>query len=465
MAVRANPWHVLAAVMAGSLPTVMDASMLTVSIPNIAAEFQTGIGTVQWVPSLYRLIIVSLLLVFGRLGDMVGHHRVYQWGLLSFSIGSILCGLSQNIGMLIAFRIPQGIAASMTMSMANALITQSFGPGKSGRAFGLYFGSVGAANAIGPIFGGVLTQYLGWRFIFAVDVIIAFGSFLVARRVLRAEGAHRRSQPQSFDRVGGATLLFCLLSLLLLINRVPSWGWTAAPSLALAAVAVFSGAAFFRTELRVPQPLLSMRLFSILPFSLGTVAALLVFMAINILNFLAPFYVQMVLHLSPSVAGFTMAAQPVMLLIFPPLFGSLSDRIGARPLTFLGPVISCLALLFMLQLGPQNTAFDAAWRLALFAVGVAAFQSPNTSAIMDNVPRSEVGIVSAMINFSRNMGWLLGTVVGAAMVSASLPTYQALQQETDLLVSSLRSAYLLGALLSGLAALAPLVPRRSQPAR
>lgn len=457
---RVNKWHILATVMAGGLCSQLDSSMLSVSIPNITTDFQTTIGIAQWVPSIYRLIIVSLLLPFGRLGDIKGHSKVYIWGLISFTVASSFAGLSQSVGMLIGLRVLQGIGASMTMSMGNAIITQAFGPAERGKAFGLYLASVGLATAIGPFVGGAVTQYVGWRFTFVIDVVIGLAAFLLARRVFIGAGSRPEMAGQSFDRTGAVTLFLFLLSLTVLINRIPSWGWVAMPSLGLMGSILVWGVAFFSTEFRVSQPMVKMRLFSILPFSLGNLAALLAFMAQHILYFLSPFYIQMVLRISPVITGLIVAAQSVTMLVFSPFTGSLSDRLGTKPLTLLGPAISCLALLLMTQLGAQNSPLDVAWRLSLFSLGMAVFQSPNNSAIMNSVPKTEVGVASAMMNVSRNMAWMMGTVIGATILSATLPTFQALQQETGLFVSSLRNAYFLGAAFSAAAALSVLIPRR-----
>ncbi|MDP2743734.1 MAG: MFS transporter [Dehalococcoidia bacterium] len=458
-----NKWHILAIAMAGSIPSTLDSSMLGVSLPSIASEFSTDIGTTQWVISIYRLIIVSLLLTFGRLGDMLGHRRIFMWGLLAFSIASIFAGLSQNIGMLIAFRVPQGIAAAMKMAVGHAIIAQAFPPAERGKAFGFQLASIGLTTAIGPALGGIVTEFLGWRSIFAIDVVIAMSTFFVARRVRAFSLETTRAKGQTFDRTGASSLFLFLLSLLLLVNRGPAWGWGSIPVLALWVSIFLWAALFIRTERRVPQPVISLSIFTIRAFSLGNTAAFLAFTAQHILLFLTPFYLQMVLHLTPKTVGLTVIALSVSFLVFSPLSGTLSDRIGTRRLTFIGPVISAVALFLMSQLGADSTPFDSAWRLALFGLGMAVFQSPNNSAIMASIPPAHLGVGSSMINMSRNMGWLMGTVLGAAVLFALLPTFESMQQETALFLQALKNAYLIGAVFSGLAALATLVPRGKKP--
>ncbi|MBM2832197.1 MAG: drug resistance transporter, EmrB/QacA subfamily [Dehalococcoidia bacterium] len=444
-----NKWHILAIAMAGSVPSTLDSSMLGVSLPSIASEFSTDIGTAQWVISIYRLIIVSLLLTFGRLGDMLGHRRIFMWGLLAFSIASVFAGLSQNIGMLIAFRVPQGVAAAMKMAVGHAIIAQAFPPAERGKAFGFQLANIGLTTAIGPALGGIVTEFMGWRSIFAIDVVIAMSTFFVARRVRAFSLETARTKGQTFDRTGASSLFLFLLSLLVLVNRGPAWGWGSTPVIALWMSVFLWAALFIRTERRVPQPVISLSIFTIRAFSLGNMAAFLAFMAQHILLFLTPFYLQMVLHLTPKTVGLTVIALSVTFLVFSPLSGALSDRIGTRRLTFIGPIICAIALLLMSQ--------------ALFGLGMAIFQSPNNSAIMTSIPPAHLGVGSSMINMSRNMGWLMGTVLGAAILYALLPSFAAMQQETGLFLQALKNAYLLGAVFSGLAALAPLVPRGNKP--
>ncbi len=181
-------------------------------------------------------------------------------------------------------------------------------------------------------------------------------------------------------------------------------------------------------------------------------------MAHHIAYFLTPFYLQMVLKRSLSSLGLTMTALPIMTMVVAPLSGTLSDRIGTKPLRFAGPALCALALLLMSRLTAHSSLADVAWRLAVLGLGGAVFNPPNNSAIMGAVPGSDLGVASGMLNVNRNMGWLMGVVVGAAVIYSRLPTYEAFHQVGPLL-ASFQSAYLVAAILAALAAIVPFVTR------
>ena len=438
-------WLVLAAVMLGSVMGPIDASVVNVVLPTIAEVFGTGISTAQWVPMVYLLMISSLLLTYGRLGDMHGYRAVYLSGLAGFAASSAVCGLSGSIGMLIAARAVQGVTAGMMMAVGPAIIVDAFPASERGRALGINATSIAIGLAVGPTLGGFIAAYLGWRFIFFINIPIGAAALLIASRIL-PEGEPRPGQ--SLDLVGAGSAFVGLFSFLLLVNR---WQAMGGPRrLGLAAVMAAAVLVFIRTELTVPQPMLDLRIFSIRTFTFANLSAMLNFMSQYILVFLTPFYLQQVMGYTPDRIGMVMVAFPLAVLLVAPVSGALSDRIGTRAPAALGAGICALALLLMAR------GEGLLGCLALFGLGTGLFQSPNNSAVMGSTPKKYLGIGSAVLATVRNVGMVLGIAVGGAVLAWRMPVYGGLTE------AAFHDAYIVGALLTGIAAVTSLVRYRSE---
>ena len=320
-------YKVLAAVMLGGIMGPIDASIVNVILPTMAEYFHAPIATAQWVPLIYLLTISSLLLFYGRLGDILGYKRVYLWGLACFVVTSAFCGLSPTIYWLIAFRALQGIGAGMMMSVPFAILTAVFQPHERGRALGINAISVSAGLALGPTLGGLLTTLWSWRLVFLINIPIGLAALLWAGQVI----PELKGKPGRMDIAGAVSAFICLFSFLFFFNQVQHGGIGPATA-AAAAVAVIAGACFLHIERRTPQPMVNLSLFKNRTFSLGTAGSLLNFASQYILVFLTPFYLQRVVHYTPDKIGLLMTCSPLTVMAVAPFSGSLSDRLGSRGL-------------------------------------------------------------------------------------------------------------------------------------
>jgi len=447
-------WLILATVMLGSIMGPIDASVVNVVLPTIAGVFGTGMPTAQWVPMIYLLMISSLLLTYGRLGDMHGYRIVYLSGLAGFAVSSALCGISTSIGMLIAARAVQGVTAGMMMAVASAIIVDAFPPSERGRALGINATSIAIGLAIGPTLGGFIAAYLGWRFIFFINIPIGIVALLIASRIL----PEREPRPgQSLDLIGAGSAFIALFSFLFIVNR---WQTMTRPwRLGLVVVMLAALAVFVRTELTVPEPMLDLKIFSIRTFTFANISAMLNFMSQYILVFLTPFYLQQVMGYTPDRIGMVMVAFPLVVLLVAPFSGALSDRIGTRVPAALGAGLCAVALFFMARIGVMQGS-GLIGCLALFGLGTGLFQSPNNSAVMGSTPKKYLGVGSAILATVRNVGMVLGIAVGGAVVAWRMPVYAGLGEGAFLF--ALHDAYLVGAILTGIAAVTSLVRYRSE---
>jgi len=463
-------WLILAAVMLGAFMGPVDASIVNTVLPDITGYFKTDISIAQWVPTVYLLTISCLILLYGRLGDMVGYKKIFLAGLASFVVASILCGSSQSIWMLIVFRGLQGLAAGLLMAVGYAIIVAAFPPFERGRAMGIYAVSIAAGLGLGPTFGGLIAQYLSWHYVFFINVPIGIAALVWGSRVI----PRSTTKPgQRLDVAGALTALVFLSSLLLYANQGESWGWASPRSLALVGTAVVFGALFFWIERTSEQPMLNLALFKNRRFSFASISTLLSFVALYAIVFLTPFYLTFVLHFSILKVGLALIASPLATMFVAPVSGAMSDRFGTRVFAVSGMCIGAVGLYLMSGLNASDNVWDVVWRLVIIGIGLGMFQSPNNSEIMGSVPPWHLGIASGIIAAMRNVGMVLGIAISGAVlynlapVTASTHPGSFTPQEIQEFLRGLHWAFITGAAIAAIAALTSLLAaeRKNQQAK
>jgi EmrB/QacA subfamily drug resistance transporter len=441
--------------MLGGIMGPLDGSIVNVVLPTIASFFEVEIATAQWVTMVYLLAISSLLLFYGRLGDIWGYKKIYLYGLGGFVIASALCGLSPSIHWLIIFRALQGLAAGMMMSVPYAIIVRAFPDAERGKALGINAIMVAVGLAIGPSLGGFITAHLGWRFVFYINVPIGIAAVIWGSRVIPDE----RGEPGGLDIPGAALAFLALSSFLLAVNRLYRWDIL---STSCACIFALCAVGFIFQEKNRAQPMLRLSLFSNRLFSLANLSALLNFMSQYILVFVTPFYLQRALYYTPDEVGLVMTSSPLVILVVAPFAGSLSDRIGSRFLSCAGAAICALSLVLLSQLGISQSPVSVAWRLGLFGLGTGMFQSPNNSTVMGNAPKPYLGTASGILATMRNVGMVLGVATGGAVLYSFVPAETLAQPYLDAsqvapFISGLKYAYIAGAVLTGIASITSVI--------
>jgi EmrB/QacA subfamily drug resistance transporter len=453
-------WLILAAVMLGAFMGPVDASIVNTVLPDITSYFKTDISIAQWVPTVYLVTISCLILLYGRLGDMVGYKKVFLAGLAAFVVASILCGTSQSIWMLIVFRGVQGLAAGLLMAVGYAIITAAFPPFERGRAMGIYAVSIAAGLGLGPTFGGLIAQYLSWHYVFFINVPIGIAALIWGARVIPRSAT---TPGQRLDVAGALTALIFLSSLLLYANQGETWGWASPRSIALVGTAVVFGSLFFWIEQTSAQPMLNLALFNNRRFSLASISTLLSFVALYAIVFLTPFYLTFVLHFSILKVGLALIASPLATMFVAPVSGAMSDRFGTRVFAVSGMCIAAVGLFLMSGLNASDNVWDVVWRLVIIGMGLGMFQSPNNSEIMGSVPPWHLGIASGIIAAMRNVGMVLGIAISGAVlynlapVTASTHPGSFTPQEIQEFLRGLHWAFITGAAIAATAALTSLL--------
>ena len=452
---------ILAAVMLGSILGPIDASVVNVVLPTIARSFSASLAAAQWVPMVYLVTAGSLVLFFGRLGDLWGYRRVFLFGLLGFVATSVLCAGAPTLHALVGFRALQGLAAGMTSSVPLAILTGTYPAADRGRVIGLFAGSISVGLAVGPSLGGFLAAAFGWRAVFLVNLPVGLAAFAFARRVL----PDLRGEPGRIDVPGALAVLGALSTFLLSVNRIQQYGVDAVAAALLAAAGLL-GAAFVAIERQAPQPLLDLGLFRSAALGLGCLAALLNFMAQYVVVFVTPFFLSRVLHEGPARVGLVLTAFPLTVFAVAPFAGALSDRIGTVALAAGGSSVCAMACLLFAARPGDGAIFPVILCLVVFGLGTGTFQSPNNSAVMGAAPREHLGVVSSLLGTSRSVGMVLGVAAAGAVLYAAVPvgvlnSPELGPVEAAAFFAGLRWAYAAAALFAAASALLSVGRRRS----
>jgi len=411
-------WLVLLAIGTGTFMSALDGSVVNAVLPIVRQAFDSDIATIEWVVTVYLLVVSGLLLTFGRLGDLHGHRRVYASGFALFVLGSALCGLAPTAAALIGFRGLQALGAAMLASNSPAILTGNFPAAERGRALGLQATMTYLGLTVGPSLGGWLTGALGWRSIFYINVPVGALALWLSLRFIPAD--RPASQPEPFDLAGAALLMLSLIALLLGLNQGHAWGWASAPtigSLALAALALW---AFVRTELRRPHPMLDLQLFRSQVFTLSTASAVVNYIGLFSVTFLMPFYLIQGRAYTPQQAGFLLSAQPLVMAIVAPLSGALSDRLGTSLPSMVGMAILTTGLVLFSGLSPETPTWVLTALMAVAGLGTGMFISPNNSALMGSAPPGRQGVAAAVLATARSVGMVLGIGMAGAILTTVL---------------------------------------------
>ena len=435
---------VVAAVSIGTFMSSLDSSVVNLAMPLIEKQFSVTMSSVEWIVTAYLLVVSSLLLTYGRMSDLYGQKRIYLTGFFIFVFGSVLCGLSGSIGLLIAFRIVQALGAGMVFATGPAIVTNAVPPENRGRALGLVAVAVALGLTTGPLIGGLLATHVGWPSIFYINV--PFGIAGIAMVMKFVPNLKPKRDKVKFD-ILGSFLVFAALLLILLPLNIYGTGELSGPLFAvlLAAGAVLI-AVFIVVELRHKNPMLDVRLFKNRVFAASCGAALFIYIAQFVLIFLSPFYLQTLRGFAPDFAGLLYLPLPLASMCVAPLSGYLSDRVDSRFISTAGAFIMAVGLFMM---GLMNAATPIPFILVSMAVtglGFGIFQTPNNSAVMGNVPTQNRGTASGTVALMRNIGMALGVAVSEALFqlfskSATASLTAAGQTGTELTSNTFVSAF------------------------
>lgn len=409
-------WWVLGAVECGNFVVYMDAFIVTLALPAMAAQFGVGIHEVKWVMLSYMIALTSSLLVAGRLGDWIGRKTVTLLGMAGLAAGSVACFFAPSLDALVTWRAVQGIGGALVLANVMAEITAVFPKVERRRAMAINASVLAMGQVVGLLAGGALIGAFGWRSIFLVIAGISLAGLALDAFILSNQS---RSGGLRFDLLGAVLSLPLIGIPFLLVERLASrtahgfpWGLLAA-GLGLLVV-------FLLVELRTSSPLLDPRVFRLRAFVCGSFAAASYFVAAASCYFLVPLYAQAVLGLTPFQAGLLMLPLSVALTSASQIIGGLSKYISARVVASFGLLCTAVGVFALSFLGPAAMLLAVAGIVALVGAGGGLFHPPNNTSVLAAVPQSMLGSANGFFAMSRNFGQALGVSLAAAILGAGV---------------------------------------------
>lgn len=387
-------------------------SSVTVALPSIGQEFAMGPILLGWISTSFLLAIAPLMIPFGRLGDIYGFKKFFVAGLCLLLVASLLIAISHSGAMIIACRVLQGISSAMIYSTVIPIMVAAVPIGERGHVLGLATAATYFGLSAGPFLGGIITHYLGWRFIFWLN--IPFSLTLLAVTYFTFKGDHRKAQGEKFDLLGAFFLGCGLLAIM--------YGFSSLPSISgatLIGAGILDIIFFVFFEMRTAQPIVDINLFRHnAVFAFSNLAALINYAATFAVTFLLSFYLQDIKALTPQFAGLILVTQPIVQAVFSPMIGRLSDRIEPRLLASWGMGFTLLGLIMLVFLDGKSALFYILICLMILGFGFALFSSPNTNAVMSSVDRQVFGVASATLSTMRQLGMAFS--MGIVMMSMSM---------------------------------------------
>lgn len=400
---------VIAIVGLAAFMATLDTSIVNISLPTIAAWFGTGMGPVSWVVMSYLLVLSGLMLACGRLGDLKGFRRVFIAGFVIFTAGSLFCSLSTTLSLLVASRVVQGIGAAALDAMAPAMLVASLPAEKRGWALGVLMTIVSVAIAAGPILGGFITEFLGWHWIFLINVPVGIVSCILAVRYLPQDKV--TDTAGRFDTAGAVLILAALAMLLFPLSQGLYLGWTSPVITGSLAACLILFTLFLLHERRCPCPLIDPALFSSHNFLWGNIAGMLIVMVFAGSEFLLPFALELMRGLPTEQVGMLLAIPAVVILLAGLIGGTLSDRYGSRGLMIVSAFLSAATMLLLSYLHPETSLAGIAGVLALEGLAVGLFMPPNMSLVLGSGRQDTGGVASGVMMTLRNVGAMMGVAL------------------------------------------------------
>jgi EmrB/QacA subfamily drug resistance transporter len=406
-----NKWLVLAVVGAAFFMTILDVAIVNVAIPSIQRDLDIAEATVQWVITAYAITFGGFLLLGGRMADLLGRRRIFVLGLTIFTLASLACGLASQAGVLIGARAVQGVGAAIISPAALSIVTTTFEEGaERNKALGIWGALGGSGAAVGVLLGGILTKYLGWEWIFFVNVPVGVVVFLLTRPVVpesRADLGHRR-----FDAAGAVTVTAGLALLVYAISKAPDVGWATGRTIGLLIASAAVLAAFVVIELRSRAPLVPFGIFRIRTLTGANIVGLLMGAALYANFFVLTLYVQQILGWSALKTGLTFLATAATTVIWAGVAQSLVTKVGPRLVMTTGLAVLALAMLGYTRLPVDGHYWPDLLPIYLVVAFAIAFAFvPVTIAGFIGVPANQAGLVSGLLNTTQQIGGAIGVAL------------------------------------------------------
>jgi EmrB/QacA subfamily drug resistance transporter len=437
-------WYAVATVCIGAFMAAIDASIINVALPNLEQQFHTGMNEIEWVSLSYLLSLAATILIFGRLADMFGRRWLYTIGFIIFSFSSLFCGLAPTLTILIVCRVFQGIGAAMLQANSVSIITFAAPKDDLGKAIGFQASAQGIGLSLGPVAGGILLSFVGWKWLFFINLPVGIiGTVLGIIFLPKDPVVDKRKK---FDYVGVLLLIPSIITIIYILNMGLKLGWGSNLMITCYVIAITSSYLFFKYESRQSEPLVDLSLFKHPPFTMGNITGIMSFIVMYAVLLLTPYYLDQVKHLQVLQAGIVITAVPIGMTISTPISGMMSDHRGPAIPSIIGLSMATAGALILSFINITGTYILTCVGLLLVGAGLGMFTPPNNSHVMGNAPKSALGVAGGILNMSRTLGMSLGITLGGLTYQFFLRLYGNIHFNN--LVYTFRSAYFLVAVFS-----------------
>jgi len=395
-----HKWSILAVLIFLPFMVTLDGTIVNVALPVMVKDLHTDMESVQMVVIVYLIAVVASILLFGRLGDIKGKGRLFMFGTVVFTIGS----LSHDLNTLIISRVIEGIGGAAALANNQGIITEVFPANERGRALGISGIAVALGTMLGPPLGGLIVTYLNWNYIFLINVPIGVIAFLLALKLLpRGEKTQQKVDYSGTVTLAVAVILF-FFALLTGENVGYDKYYIILSFIAAAGLVIL----FVYFERRRQQPIVDLSLFKNPLFTLSIICVLIQFFAMSGISIIQPFYIEDVLKIDPGSTGLVMMSLPIVMGIMSPISGYISDKVGAAKVTLVGLVIMTVGLALLATMTATEPVYKLVVYLCIVGFGAGIFSAPNTSLIMSTAPQGKLGITGSINAFTRNFGSVTG---------------------------------------------------------
>ncbi len=435
----------LASLSLSMLMPSLGTSIVNAGLPTLAQVFDASFPAVQWIVLAYLLAITALIVSVGRLGDLLGRRRLLLMGMGVFTVASLLCGLAPTLGLLVAARAVQGLGAAVMMALTVALVGETVPKERTGSAMGLLGSMSAVGTTLGPSLGGLLVAGFGWRTLFLVNVPLGVLNLFLAHRSLPADRPAARTVRSGFD--GWGTLLMALTLVAYALAMTLGRGQFGALNGVLLVAAVAGVGLFVHAEARAASPLVNLAMFRDQALSANLTMSALVSTVLMATLVVGPFYLSRALGLPAALAGLVMSVGPLMAALTGVPAGRLVDRLGTRRMTFVGlagvAAGSCALALLPMRFGVAGYLAP----MVVLTAGYAMFQTANNTAVLTDIHPGQRGVVSGLLNLSRNLGLVTGASVMGAVFAFAAGTTDVSTAPPEAVAMGLRATFALATVL------------------
>ncbi|MFD1852048.1 MFS transporter [Oceanobacillus bengalensis] len=409
-----NPILILLSVLPGTFLSHFSAGVVNIALPTLSVYFNASVGTTQWIVTGYLLMVMLFLPIMGNLSDKYGKRKIHNIGYLLFGSGLVLSAISYSLEFLIAARLIQGIGAAMLQSANMAIVTENYPEEKRGKALGIISTAVGVGAMLGPSAGGLMMNSFSWHTLFWVQVPIVVISFIMAVRFIPND--KKESKYSSLDYVGASLFGITITSAIFVLNKIGE-GEVSIWLVPIVLLSILSYFMFRRWTKRQDDPFINMDLFLPPMVRAGSFIIVISYMATFAAMVVIPFYLQGILGVSASVSGLLLISYPLLLAVFGPISGTLSDKLGSYFVVHMGLLLMIGALVCLSLLSESSSLFTVTLFLCLLGVSMGVLTSPNYNLIIGDVSIHYLGIVTSTIALLRNFGMAIGTAVGVTFMN------------------------------------------------